>query len=135
MRVEFDARQRQQIVDQPRHARRLALHDTKEFFARDRIVLRRALQGFDEAEQRGQRRAQFVAGIGDEVGAHFLDPAQRRQIVEGHHQNIGVIAGETHRRDKSLEPAVERHTLEEFDTLGFAGLAGAPDRVDQFRHA
>ena len=35
------------------------------------------LQRLDEAEQRRERRAQFMAGIGDEVGAHFLDPAQR----------------------------------------------------------
>ena len=68
---------RQQVVDQARHAGRLPLHDGEEFLARRGIVLGGALQRLDEAEQRGERRAQFVAGIGDEVGAHFLDPAQR----------------------------------------------------------
>ena len=53
--------------------------------------------------KRGQRRAQFMAGIGDEVGAHFLDPAQRRQVVEGHQQNVGAgIAG------RSAAPASRR---------------------------
>ena len=34
MRVELDARQRQQVVDQPRHAGRLRLHDGEEALAR-----------------------------------------------------------------------------------------------------
>ena len=92
MRIEFDARQRQQIVDQPRHAPRLLLHDGEEALARLGVVARRALQGLDEAGQRGERRAQFVAGIGDEVGAHFLDPAQRREIVKGHQHEIGACS-------------------------------------------
>ncbi len=76
-------------------------------------------------EQRGQRRAQFVAGIGDEIGAHLLDPAQRRQIVERHQQQFGlgaVALRQGHRRDEGLEPAVERHALEEFDALLLAPL-------------
>ena len=40
------------------------------------------LQRLDEAGERGERRAQLVAGIGDEIGAHLLDAADRRQIVE-----------------------------------------------------
>ena len=60
----------------------------RNFFARGGIVLGRPLQGFDEAEQGRERRAQLVAGIGDEVGAHLLDPAQRREIVERHQQEI-----------------------------------------------
>ena len=77
------------IVDQARHAPRLFLHDGEKALARLGVVARRALQRFDEAEQRGKRRAQFVAGIGDEVGAHFLDPAQRREIVKGDQHEIG----------------------------------------------
>ena len=65
-----------QVVDQPRHAGGLALHDGEELGARHGIVLGGALQRLDEAEQGRERRAQFVAGIGDEVGAHLLDPAQ-----------------------------------------------------------
>jgi len=34
------------------------------------------LQSLDKTEQRGQRRAQFVTGVGDEVDAHPLDAAR-----------------------------------------------------------
>ena len=44
MRAQFDARQRQQIVDQPRHARRLRLHDVKKARAGVGVVFRRTLQ-------------------------------------------------------------------------------------------
>ena len=54
MRPHFDPRQRQQIVDQPRHARRLLSHDAEETLARLGIVFGRALQRIDEA---GQRRS------------------------------------------------------------------------------
>ena len=69
----------------------LLVHDAEEALARLGIVLGRALQRVDEAGQRGERRAQLVAGIGDEVGAHLLDPAQRRLVVEGHqHAFVGA---------------------------------------------
>ena len=78
-----------QIVDQPRHSPRLLLHDGEEALAGLGIVPRRPLQRLDEAGQRRERRAQFMAGVGDEIGAHFLDTPQRREIVEGHQHEIG----------------------------------------------
>ena len=137
MRIELDARQRQQIVDQARHAPSLFLHDRQEALARLGILARRSLQRLDEAEQRRERRAQFMAGIGDEVGAHFLDPAQRRQVVERHQHQIGPhrVGGALDRHDDGLEPAVERHALEIDDALLFALRRGAADGLDQFRHA
>jgi len=138
MRVELDARERQQIVDQPGHAGRLPLHDGEKFRPRRRILLGGALQRFNESEQGCQRRAQLVTGIGDEVGAHFLDAAQRREIVERHQQDVGVAvagAAELHRRHEGLEPAVERHAFEEFHPLRLAPLGGAPYGIDQLRHA
>ena len=109
-----------QVVDQAGHAVRLRLHDVEKALARGGVVARRPLQGFDEAGQRGERRAQLVAGIGDEVGAHLLDPPQRREIVErrsaarpaGRRLEPAAI-GVTH----GLVPAVDRHPLEKFDPL------------------
>ena len=46
---------------------RFAVHDGQEPFLRLRIVLGRTAQGFDEAQQRGQRRAEFVADVGDKI--------------------------------------------------------------------
>ena len=48
MHLELDARQRQEIVDQPAHARRLVVHNRQKPLPRLGIVPRRALQGLDE---------------------------------------------------------------------------------------
>ena len=53
---------------------RLAAHDAEELFPRLGVVGGRPEQRVDEADQRGQRRAQFVAGIGDEIGAQRIEP-------------------------------------------------------------
>ena len=127
---QFDPRQRQQIVDQPRHPRRLGMHDAEKALARPRIFLGRPLQRIDETRQRGQRRAQFVAGIGDEIGAHFLDPAQRRLVVERHqHAFVGAAeqGGHRHRRDDQFHPAIDRHVVE----IGRAPRFGGRDRLAQ----
>ncbi len=84
MGVEFDPRQRQQIVDQARHAGGLRLHDLEKPLARRGVVAGRTLQRLDETRQGRQRRPQFVTGVGDEVGPHLLGAAQRRQIVKRH---------------------------------------------------
>ena len=139
VRVELDAREREQIVDQPRHAPRLALHDFHEALARRRIVARRPLQGVDEAGERRERRAQLVAGVGDEIGAHLLDPAQRREVLHADENETalesGRDAGEFDRRDAAGEPAVDRHAFEEFHPLRLVGGDRAADRLDDFRHA
>ena len=78
-----------------------------------------------------------MAGIGDEVGAHFLDPAQRGEIVKRHQHQIGPlrIGAALDRHDDGFEPAVERHALEINDALLLALRRGAADGLDQFRHA
>ena len=104
MRAQLDARQRQQIVDQPRHAPGLRLHDAEEPLARRRVVARRALQRVDEAGERGERRAQLVADIGDEIGAHVLDAADRREIMDGDDDDAGAA------RPVAAEPQPARRT-------------------------
>ena len=135
---QFDPRQRQQIVDQPRHPRRLRVHDAEKALARLGVVLGRALQRIDEARQRRQRRAQFMAGIGDEVGAHFLDPAQRRLVVE-RHQHAFVGAAEQrrhrHRRDDQFHPAIDRHVIEIGRAPRFRGRDGFAQRGDDLGRA
>ena len=137
VRVELDARQRQQVVDQPRHAERLLLHDGEKALARLGVVARRTLQRLDKAEQRCERRAQLVAGIGDEVGAHLLDAPQRREIVKRQQHQVGPVqAGlALDRHDDRLEPAVERAALGIGDALLLAARRGAANGLDQFGHA
>src|SRR5215471_6602241 len=49
--LQLDPRERQQIVDQARHAVRLRLHDAEKAFPGLDVVARRTLQRFDEARQ------------------------------------------------------------------------------------
>ena len=54
---QLDARQRQKVLDQTRHAPALVLHHAQETALRLRVLARWAQQGLDEAEQAGQGRA------------------------------------------------------------------------------
>ena len=133
MLVELDARQRQKIVDQPAHAPGFHAHDVEEAFARVGIVLGVAAQRVDEAADRGQGRAQFVAGIGDEIGAHLLGAAHGGQIVQlnQHQARIGRRHCGPHARDKGFVMALDRHQKTESD--GFR-LAARQHAVDRFQH-
>ena len=89
--------------------------------ARRRVLARGAQQRVDEARERGERRAQLVARIGDEVGAHLLDAAQRREIVERQQHRGRRQPAE--RRDMRREPAVDRHALGELHAARLASPA------------
>ena len=51
------------------------------------VVARRPAQGLDKAGQGGERGAQLVAGIGDEIGAHLLGALQFGDVVQGQHRD------------------------------------------------
>ena len=79
-----------------------------------------------------------MAGIGDEVGAHFLDAAQRGLIVEGHqHAFIGAAkqGRHRHRRDDQFHPAIDRHVIEIGRAPAFGGGDGFAKRGDDFGRA
>ena len=90
MLVELDPRQGQEILDEPRHASRLLVHDGKKPLARFGIVARRPEQGVDEAGERRQRGAQFMARIGDEIGPHLLGALEFGNVVQGQSRNGAV---------------------------------------------
>ena len=92
MFVLLDARQHQEVVDQAAHAVGLFGHDAQEPLARRRILAGRAAQGLDETRQAGDRRLEFVAGIGHEIGAHALGAAQGRSVVQ-HDQRQRAVGG------------------------------------------
>jgi hypothetical protein len=122
MGAQFDAREREQVIDQACHAQALLTHDRQEAVAGGGIVASRPLQGLDEAEHGRQRRAQFVAGIGDEVDAHALGHALLAQILEGQeHGPAPAAAGKC--GDMDAEGTLDRHALDQFD--GAAGRHGA----------
>ncbi len=117
------------------HAVGLRLHDGEEALPRRRIVARRAAQRVDEPRQRGKRRAQLMARIGHEVGAHFLDTAQRREIVEGEEHEARVETGAGYRGRDGFVPTVERHALKEFGALRSRARARVADCLQHLGHA
>ena len=115
MRLHLDAGQRQEIVDQAAHPGRLLVHDLQEAVARHRIVAGRPLQRLDEAGERGQRRAQLVAGIGDEIDADAVDAPALAEIVEDENDELAARLprrrrGRRTRRRTSARSARARRT-------------------------
>lgn len=85
MFIQFDAGEGEQVFDQAAHTRGFHAHDAEELFAGRCIIARMAAQGVDEAGDGGERGAQFVAGIGDEIGAHPFGAFDRGEIVQQDH--------------------------------------------------
>ena len=117
MLVELDAAERQQVIDQPAHARGLLAHDGKEALARLRVILCVAPQRVDEAGQRGQGRAQFVAGIGNEIRPHLLDALRLRRVLKQQQHRTNHAVSAINRQDLGVEKLIrcsherERHAL------------------------
>ncbi len=89
----LDPRERHQIVDQRLQAPRLAQDGSVELarlFGRQNLCF--VLQRFHIADDRGQRRAQFVAGIGDEIGMGTAD-VRLRCAVDQLDQAIALVDG------------------------------------------
>ena len=110
-------REREQIVDQAGHARRLSRHDGEEAVAGHGIIAGGALEGFDEAAQRGERGAQFVAGVGDEVGAHLGELVLLGKVAEGDEEERqtgpGLALGDA--RERGEETPLDGDAFVELD--------------------
>ena len=76
-----EPRQPQQILDQPLHPLRVPRDDLEE--PPPLVLVGVALrQRLDVAADRGQRRAQLVRHVGDEVAADLIRPAQLGDVVQ-----------------------------------------------------
>ena len=74
----FDARKIEQRIDQPQQPQSVAMGDRHLARAARRQAARRSLQRVLERPQhQGQRRAEFVADIGEERGLGAIDFGQR----------------------------------------------------------
>jgi hypothetical protein len=106
----LDPGQRQEIVDEPGHPLRLAPHDLQEPLAGLRIVAGGPLKRLDEAQERCQRRPEFVARIGHEVDPHVFEAPRRGEVPEEQdHALLGGILAE--RPDLNLEGPLGRNAL------------------------
>ena len=133
MRVEFDPRQRQQIVDQARHAGRLRLHDLEKALARGGVVARRALQRLDEARAARPAACAVRGWHWRRSRRAFPRPgaaASDRGTSTSIRPPVGGVVTPAIGRDEHLVPAIDRHPLEELDPVRDSSRPRAADRVD-----
>ena len=132
---DLDARQTQEVVDQPAHPVGLLSHDPEEARLRLRIVLRRAAQRLDKADEGGERRPQLMAGIGDEIGAHPFHRAFARAVGQQQHQPPAIRQRRLHRDDMDLQVARHRHRQGDVHLMGAATGQRLVQRLSQRRVA
>ena len=125
-------RQGQKIADQPGHARHLFGHGLQEAFPGDGIVPRRAQQGFDIAAQRRQRRADLMAGIGDEIRPHPLYPLRLGEVAKHQGGDHAIARWLVQAGDAAGQFARHRHRQGDFDLD--AGLVAAQHILHRFQH-
>ena len=102
------------------------------------VALCGPLQRFDEAEQRGQGRAQLVAGIGDEVDPHGFELHRLRAVPErDERRRTGTVGGtgRPQRAGAQREGPFDRAARDEFDVDGGLAAQRALHRLDRFGHA
>ena len=113
MLFRLDLRKVHQIADQRLQPVRLTLDNAEEFLRGRRVdpafILAKRL---DIAEDRGQRRAQFVAGIGDEISMRAADIGLGGLVREFKHGDPLVDRLPVDLPDilPPHEPAHDRHT-------------------------
>ena len=96
--LRFEPRQRQQVLDDLRHAPRLVAQ-----LAQDRLVFLHLL-GLDQVEiavHDRQRRAQLVRDVRDEIAAHLLEAHQLADVARDQQRLIARIADQA-----QVEPQV-----------------------------
>ncbi len=79
-RRRFEHRERQQVLDDPVHARGLLLHHAEVVAGALRVELQLAHR-LEETDQDRERRAQLVRDIGDEVAPHGLEALRLRDVA------------------------------------------------------
>ena len=135
MLVHLDAREREQVFDEAGHALAVLVHDGEEALARGRIVAGSPLQRLDEAHERGERRADLVARVGDEVGPHLVGAAHCREIDEREQNSGAAFPRLGQRLDPRREGAFDRRLQRELDVAPVAAVQGLLDGLDQCRIA
>ena len=121
MRVELDARQRQQVVDQPRHARGLRLHDAEEALARrgsSRAGPCSVSMKPDSAASGVRSSWLALATKSARISSTRRSGVRSWNVISTRpRRRLRRRAAQRDRRHDRLVPAVERHALEELDPL------------------
>ena len=151
-RARLDGGQVEQLVDELGEVIGLALDLRGEVAHRGGVVDRARRECLGKQLDRGQRRAQLVPDVGDEVAAHALDTPQRGDIVQRQHQatanrhgingkapgtemaEVRLAAGHLAARDRLAGDRVQRRRPEGRDQAHPAHLVrialGEPSSLD-----
>ena len=112
----LDAAEREQILNELRHARHLRLHCGEEFIARFFILVFELFDDFEIADQCCQRRFEFMAGMGDEIAAHLVGQSDVGFFLEAdEEEGLHAAARRQRRFDGDMKIALDRHHDMPFD--------------------
>ena len=128
----FQAREFEQVVHDLAHARGLAAHVGERIlpFGREPALLAELVE---IARDHGERRAQFMRGIRDEVLAHLLEPRLARHVA--HQQQELAASGDDDQRQPGLAALHADHDAVAASAAPeVIGELGLPDQVLD-RHA
>ena len=114
-----EPRQPQQVLDQPLHARRMALDDLEEALPGVGVV-GLVEQGLGVALDGGERRAQLVRDVGDEVAADLIGALEVGDVVQ-HEDRAAAGRDDRRQRGPPGRAAPSRLTA---SSKAWAGAAG-----------
>ena len=123
--IGLDPRQRHQFLDQLQHAPGFAADGGPEALAKRGVELAVFGQRLGITNHRCQWGAQFVAGIGDEVGAHPLGRSRRRHVRQPHQ-----LQRPRQWRDHDPPRPVGAVEPDQFALPG-GGIGGAEDQLER----
>ena len=124
-----EPRQPQQVGDQPLHPRRLPVNDAQKSLPR-LFIVGVVNQRFGVALDGGQRRAQFVRDVGDEVAADLIRVLQVGDVVQ--HKHRAAALGH-HRGNAPDQRAIAVQRQRQLDAFGGPARHGARDLLDDGR--
>ena len=122
----FDARQSKEIFSKAGHASGILANDFKELARGCAIVGSAVEQSFRIALNRGERRAQFVGNVGDEVAAGFFDALGFGEVAE---HGDGTSSRKRGSGDIESAPRDDRSGAGGLDFVGGRGFLDGGEEV------
>ena len=110
----LELREEQQVVDDGVEPVRLPGDDAEELLGGLRLAHRAVEQRLHEPLDRGDRRAEFVGDVRDEIAPEILEPADARHVVQDHHRAHLPARGVVQHRAVHLQPALAVFAEEDF---------------------
>ena len=124
----LEPRQHEQVGDEVPHALGLLRHQ-RDHALLLRLVERQVAQGLEEARQHGQRGAELVRDVGDEIAPHRLGALALGQVLRQDQLEVAVVAPDRHLNRARPAPRMERDGLVELAGLEVGDEGRRADQV------